>query len=97
MKKETIIEKLKKEKAEINQRFCVSEIGLFGSYARGEQVKGSDLDILVDFYKPIGWDVVELKDYLQSALGMKVDLSLKKGLIRNKKLWKLVKSEVMYV
>lgn len=97
MKKETIIEKLKEEKAKINQKFFVSEIGLFGSYVRNEQTKGSDIDILVDLYKPIGWDIVELKDYLQSSLGMKVDLSLKKGLMRNKKLWKLLKSEVLYV
>jgi len=52
---------------------------------------------LVDFSKPIGWDVVELQEHLQSILGVRVDLVLKKGLMRNKKLWKIVKPEVVYV
>jgi len=94
---DTIKEKIEKNKPEIAEKFFVKEIGLFGSYVRNEQTPKSDLDVLVDFYKPIGWDVVDLQDYLQKLLGVKVDLVLKKGLIRNKKLWKLVKQEVLYV
>ena len=97
MDKEIIIKKIRLEKAKIGQKFNVKEIGLFGSYVKNEQKKRSDIDILVDFSKPIGWDVVELQEYLQSILGVKVDLVLKKGLMRNKKLWKIVKPEVFYV
>ncbi|OGU67943.1 MAG: nucleotidyltransferase [Stygiobacter sp. RIFOXYC12_FULL_38_8] len=97
MSTDTIKEKIEKNKPEIAEKFFVKEIGLFGSYVRNEQTPKSDLDVLVDFYKPIGWDVVDLQDYLQKLLGVKVDLVLKKGLIRNKKLWKLVKQEVLYV
>jgi predicted nucleotidyltransferase len=97
MDKEIIIKKIRREKAKIGQKFNVKEIGLFGSYVKNEQKKRSDIDILVDFSKPIGWDVVELQEYLQSVLGIRVDLVLKKGLMRNKKLWKLVKPEVIYV
>jgi len=94
---EIIVEKLKREKRDISLKFNVCEIGLFGSYVKNEQTKKSDVDILVDFSKPIGWDVVELQEHLQSILGVRVDLVLKKGLMRNKKLWKIVKPEVVYV
>lgn len=97
MSTEAIKKKIKKSKPEIAKRFYVKEIGLFGSYVRNEQTAKSDLDVLVDFSKPIGWDVVDLQEYLQKLLGVKVDLVLKKGLVRNKKLWKLVKLEVLYV
>ena len=97
MSTDTIKRELKKNKSEIKKRFQVKEIGLFGSYVRNEQTKHSDLDVLVDFTKPIGWDVVELHEYLQELLGVKIDLVLKQGIKRNKKLWKLVKQEVIYV
>ncbi len=97
MSTETIKRELEKNKSEIRKRFQVKEIGLFGSYVRNEQTKQSDLDVLVDFAKPIGWDVVELHEYLRKLLGVKVDLVLKQGIKRNKKLWKLVKQEVIYV
>ncbi|RJQ58525.1 MAG: nucleotidyltransferase, partial [Stygiobacter sp.] len=73
MSTDTIKEKIEKNKPEIAEKFFVKEIGLFGSYVRNEQTPKSDLDVLVDFYKPIGWDVVDLQDYLQKLLGVKVD------------------------
>jgi hypothetical protein len=45
--------------------FKVSEIAIVGSYARNEQKPDSDIDILVDFSEPIGWEVVDLKEYLE--------------------------------
>jgi len=45
----------------LKKKYGVVEIGVFGSYARGEEVEGSDLDILVEPAEPIGWDVVDLK------------------------------------
>ncbi|MBI1939686.1 MAG: nucleotidyltransferase family protein [Ignavibacteriales bacterium] len=94
---EAIKKKIEKKKPELSKRFYVSQIGLFGSYVRNEQTRTSDLDVLVDFRKPIGWDVVDLQEYLQELLGVKVDLVLKRGMVRNKKLWELVKQEVIYV
>jgi hypothetical protein len=71
---ETINETLNKYKSELADKYNVKEIGIFGSYARGEQRKTSDLDILVEFSEPIGWEFVDLKEYLESILDMKVDL-----------------------
>ncbi len=46
--KEYILSTIKSKKAEI-YRFGIRDIGLFGSYARDEQSKNSDIDILIDF------------------------------------------------
>ncbi len=50
---EEIKEILKKQKPAIRERYNVTKIGIFGSYVRGEQKKKSDVDILVEFEKPI--------------------------------------------
>jgi predicted nucleotidyltransferase len=71
---ETINEILNKYKSELAVKYNLKEIGIFGSYARGDQRKTSDLDILVEFSEPIGWEFVDLKEFLESVLNMKVDL-----------------------
>ena len=58
----------------LTARYHVRRIGLFGSYARGEQSETSDVDILVEFSAPIGWEIVDVQDYLEQLLGLKVDL-----------------------
>ncbi len=50
--KEDIIKKLKEIKPFLQQQFSISEIALFGSYARNEQTEKSDIDIMVQFAKP---------------------------------------------
>ncbi|MGD0204483.1 MAG: nucleotidyltransferase family protein [Candidatus Bathyarchaeia archaeon] len=68
-------------KPEIEEKFKVKSIGLFGSYVRGEQKDTSDLDILVDFYEPISlFRFVELEDFLSQQLGVKVDLVMRDAL-----------------
>lgn len=72
---------LGKEKNGLLKSFGVKEVGIFGSYVRGEENSSSDIDILVDFEKPIGLlKFIELEDDLSSALGTKVDLVSKKAL-----------------
>ncbi len=66
---------------ELNKKYGVKWIGVFGSYVRGEQEKTSDLDILVEFEQPIGFfKFLELEEYLSELLGVKVDLVSKKAL-----------------
>ncbi|HSK70431.1 MAG TPA: nucleotidyltransferase family protein [Pyrinomonadaceae bacterium] len=65
--KEKIIEFCKRNDIE----FCA----VFGSYARGEATRKSDIDLLVRFSKPIGWAVYGLADELERTLGRKVDLA----------------------
>lgn len=65
---------LKKNKQILKEKFKVKEIGIFGSYARGEESEKSDIDVLVEFYEPIGWEFLDLKEFLESMLGKEVDL-----------------------
>ena len=88
---------LAEHKEELRKKYKVREIGIFGSVVRGEQREISDVDILVDFEKPIGWDVVDLADYLEAILGVKVDLVLKGGVIRKPALWNYIKEDLRYV
>ncbi len=88
---------LAEHKEELRKLFGVKEIGIFGSYVRNEQTELSDVDILVDFEREIGWEVVDLRDYLEKLLNVKVDLVSKKGIVRKPLLWKYVKEEIIYV
>ena len=73
--KEEILKILKDELPYLREKFNVRSIGLFGSYVRDEQKDKSDVDILVEFSKPIGFfKFMELEDYLSKKLGVKVDL-----------------------
>ena len=78
--KKYIEKKLQKLKPFLSSRYNVSRIGYFGSFSRNEQTEESDIDILVEFSKPIGWDFFDLKDLLEKELGVKVDLVSTKAL-----------------
>lgn len=68
-------------KDDFAQRYHVSKIGIFGSYARNEQRADSDIDILVDFDQRIGmFTFVRLEQYIESLTGIKVDLVTSKAL-----------------
>ncbi|MFN4132498.1 MAG: nucleotidyltransferase family protein, partial [Caldimicrobium sp.] len=67
--------------SEIKEKFGVKEIGIFGSYVRGEETGRSDIDILVEFEHPVDFFLfLELEEYLQKLIGVKVDLVMKKAL-----------------
>lgn len=65
---------------EIREKYGVTSIGVFGSYARGEAGPDSDVDIIIELDRPIGWELVELSDYLESRLQRPVDLVIKRSL-----------------
>lgn len=78
---ETIRRTLLRHKAELRKKFKVKTIGVFGSYARGEQKRGSDVDVLVEFEQPVGlFQFMALENCLSDLLGVKVDLVSKKAL-----------------
>lgn len=72
--------KLKELKPELVRKFCVNNIGYFGSYAIGKQTEKSDLDLLVEFSEPIGWSFFQLEQLLEKKLGLKIDLVTKSAL-----------------
>jgi uncharacterized protein len=74
MKRENVEKILKDQKDFLFREYSVCKIGLFGSYVREEQTEKSDIDILVEFYCPVGFEFIELKDYLESLFNKSVDL-----------------------
>ena len=88
---------LRKHKEELRERFGVSSIAIFGSYARGEETELSDVDILVEFERPIGWEIVDLRDYLKELLGLPVDLITKNAAMSRRGLWEHIKEDLVYV
>jgi predicted nucleotidyltransferase len=88
--------KLKENKYLLNQRFNVKEIGIFGSFVRGEQKDTSDLDILVEFEGRVSlFEIVRLERFLSELLGEKVDLVMKNSL--KPRIGKHILREVVYV
>jgi len=71
---------LRRHKPLLREKFKVNQIGVFGSYAKGEESQASDVDILVEFNQPIGWEFVDLKELLEEILGQGVDLVTVKAL-----------------
>lgn len=72
---------LEQQKPALAKRFKVGEIGIFGSYLRGEQTAASDLDLVVSFREPVSLlEFVHLENHLSDVLGVKVDLVMKSAL-----------------
>ena len=94
MTKEYILNFLTTNKKLLNEKYSVTKIGLFGSYARDEATEDSDIDILVEM--PPSFDnFFDLKYFLENAFGKTVDL----GKVKNLRLLvkKYVDKEVVYV
>lgn len=63
---EEIKETLKKQKPFLKDKYHIRDIGIFGSFVKGEQQEKSDLDLLVEFEKPVGFfKFLELEEYLE--------------------------------
>lgn len=63
------------------ERYGVSVVGVFGSYVRGKEKRGSDLDLLAEILRPISLlELVGAEIYLSEVLGVKVDLVPKRSL-----------------
>ena len=66
--------KLLNENNDVLRKYKVQKIGLFGSFARGEQNKKSDIDFIVEFYEPTFDNFMDLLFSLEKLLGRKVEL-----------------------
>jgi len=89
---------LKEHKEEVSRKYKVSEIGIFGSFVRGDQKKRSDLDILVEFDEeniPSLLKLIEMERYLQRLLRKKVDLVMKSSI--RPELKDIILKEVVYI
>jgi hypothetical protein len=78
--KNDILAKLRELKPTLYRNYSVKEIGLFGSFSQGNFSEESDIDILVELEKPIGWKFFSLELYLEQIFKRKIDLVTKKAL-----------------
>jgi len=93
-----IKQKIIEMKPFLKERYKVKEIGIFGSYLKGKQRRGSDLDILVEFEEDaeIGLlKFINLENFLSDVLGVKVDLVMKSAL--KPSIGKRILKEVIYL
>ncbi len=93
------IMRILKEHKDILKEYEVERIGLFGSYARGEQGENSDMDFLVEFKEPNFDNFMNLASYLEDLFGRKVEILTPVGIesIRIKEIKEEIKRSVIYV
>ena len=97
--KEKILEVLQAEYPFLAAEFGISKIGIFGSFAKGEPAERSDVDILVEFERPVGFRFIELAEYLENLLGRKVEVLTPAGIqgIRIKRIAENIAESILYV
>lgn len=96
--KETALKLFQEKHSYLATEFGVSKIGLFGSYAKDQSGEASDVDIIVEFERPIGFRFVELVDYLEDLLGRNVDVLTPAGIqnIRIKRVARSITQSIVY-
>ncbi|TVQ08545.1 MAG: nucleotidyltransferase [Bacteroidetes bacterium] len=80
MTKAEILSKLTELKPILYRDYAVKEIGLFGSYSDNSSSEESDIDILIELEKPIGWKIFTLEIFLEEVFNKKIDLVTKNAL-----------------
>ncbi len=96
MGKKEIIRIIQNSKPEMEAHFGLQRLGLFGSYVKEKQSKRSDIDILVTFNRDIDlFDFLDLREYLEGQLHVKVDLVMESAL--KPAIGKRILAEVEYV
>jgi len=90
-----VLERLRQHYPDLASQFKVSNLALFGSFARDEQTSASDVDLLVSFAEPIGFGFMHLGDRLEDLLGRRVDLVASDGIKENRR--PFIMSSVIHV
>ena len=94
-----VINVLRREIPYLKENYGVKKIALFGSVVKGKYNKSSDIDIVVEFEKPIGFRFMDLAEYLEKKLGRKTDILTAEGVrsIRIKKVAQDIRRSLFYV
>jgi uncharacterized protein len=81
MKRDVVLRVLTAEKDDLRERFGVKSLAIFGSVARDEATDTSDVDLLAEFNRPVGYfALIGLQEHLESLLGCKVDVGTPRSL-----------------
>lgn len=76
MTREEILDFLKQHKQEMHDRFGVTKIGLFGSYARGEAREDSDIDVAIELSKYSADGYFGVLHLLEDSFNKRIDLGI---------------------
>ena len=97
--RERVFNLLREQSAYLASEFGIRKMGLFGSFAKGHPGEQSDIDIVVEFERPIGLRFIELVEYLETLLGRKVDILTPIGIqsIRRRTVAKSIAESIVYV
>ncbi|MBE9465812.1 nucleotidyltransferase family protein [Dyadobacter subterraneus] len=95
METKPILQTLQKNKSHFFKKYPLKSMALFGSYARNEAEEKSDVDIMVEFLSPVGFEFVDLAIELENILHQKVDLVSKKGIKPDMLLY--IEKDLIYV
>lgn len=97
--RDDVIQELKKQYPYLSSQFGVKRIGLFGSVANETQSDESDIDLIVQFNRPIGLKIMMLVEYLENIFGKRIDIITEEGLknIRVKKVSSDIQRNIIYV
>lgn len=99
LNREEITEILRQQQPYLAAEYGVKRIGLFGSYVHGIHHKESDVDLVVEFERPIGLKFMELATYLEDLLKVPVDILTPIGIqsIRNNQTAQNIRESIVYV
>ena len=77
---QNILQILRKHKPELQRKYPISRLGVFGSYARGEATEKSDIDIAVEINGPMGLNFIAMADEIEELFGIKTDVVPKRSI-----------------
>ncbi len=97
--REQVADLLREKYPHLVAEYGIKKIGLFGSYAKGIPDETSDVDIVVEFERPIGFRFIEFTEYLERLLDKKVDVLTHAGIqgIRISRIAKDIEESIVYV
>lgn len=90
-----ILQVLRDHKPELQRKYPISRLGVFGSYARGEATEKSDIDIAVEITGPMGLSFVAMADEIEELFGIKTDVVSLRGI--SPKYMTYVQKDIVYV
>jgi predicted nucleotidyltransferase len=90
-----LIQRLRELKPRLQEKYPVSSLALFGSYARNEATESSDVDVLVELNGKIGIRFIDLAEEIEACLGVRTDVISKNGLKAN--YYEQIKEDLIYV
>jgi len=92
--KNEYLNKLRQFKQQYSEEYGIERIGIFGSVARGEQTVNSDVDVLVEFGRPVGIEFIDMSHLLEKEFNRKVDVVSRRGV--KDKYFKEIERDIVY-